>query len=579
MMTSLVDAESVLAIDIGSLNTRALLFDLVDGTYHFISASVAPTTAGVPFNDISEGVHIALTRLQNITGRKLVSDEAALILPSQEDGSGIDRLALTCSAGSDLKIVTMGLLSDVSLQSAQRLAGTTYSKVVEAIGLNDRRRQEAQLDAILQAKPDVVLIAGGTEKGATRSVSKQIELMALACRLMPKDPRPKVLYCGNQGIKKKILEVLERETTVDMAPNIRPSIDQEDLAPAETILAKMTAKLRKQEIVGLEGLASLASAPLLPSAFALGRMMRFSSELSEISKATLGLDLGSNSTTLAVARDGNLQLSVFRDLGMGNSLQSALQQIRLADVAQWVPFDLPPGVIQDYLYQKSMFPASLPLTVETLAMEQAMVRQILRLATQRMAERWPETELNFERIFAGGASLAQASTPAQSLLMVLDGIQPVGISVVMLDPYGLSQALGAIAGSNTLLPAQIIDSGAYTNLGTVLCPISTARAGATIMKVKITYEDGNQAACEVKQGSLVTLPVNNGQVAHLEIEMRHGAVLDPSLPRLKRFKVTGGLCGVVVDARSRPIRLPEDPAKRREVLAHWINNLEDRRAA
>ena len=40
----------------------------------------------------------------------------------------------------------------------------------------------------------------------------------------------------------------------------------------------------------------------------------------------------------------------------------------------------------------------------------------------------------------------------------------------MLDPYGLSQALGAVAASNTLLPAQIIESGAYTNLGTVICP-------------------------------------------------------------------------------------------------------------
>src|SRR5512142_1759041 len=126
-MTSLVDAESVLAIDVGSFNTRALLFDVVDGQYHFISSAVAPTTAGAPFRDISEGVHIALERLQEITGRHLIGSEAQLILPSQNDGSGVDRLALTCSAGGDLNIVTTGLLGDVSLLSAQRLAGTTYS--------------------------------------------------------------------------------------------------------------------------------------------------------------------------------------------------------------------------------------------------------------------------------------------------------------------------------------------------------------------------------------------------------------------------------------------------------------------
>src|SRR5574338_1399993 len=193
-MTSLVDAESVLAIDIGSLNTRALLFDVVDGQYHLISAAVAPTTAGLPFRDISEGVHIALTRLQEITGRTLASTEAQLILPSHSDGSGVDRLVITCSAGEDLRVVAMGLLSDVSQQSAQRLAGTSYAKIVENIGLNDRRRVETQLDALVQSNADVIIIAGGTEKGATRSVYKLADLVLMACKVLPKDRRPKVLY-------------------------------------------------------------------------------------------------------------------------------------------------------------------------------------------------------------------------------------------------------------------------------------------------------------------------------------------------------------------------------------------------
>ncbi len=578
-MTSLVDAESVLAIDIGSLNTRALLFDVVDGQYHLISAATAPTTANAPYHDILEGVHIALSRLQEITGRAFMNAEAQLIIPSQGNGSGVDRLALTCSAGEDLNIITIGLLSDVSLQSSQRLAGTTYSRVVEKIGLNDHRRMDMQLDAILRARPDIVILAGGTEKGATRSIVKLADLMVMACRVLPKDRRPKVLYCGNSALTKRVKESLERETIVVTAPNIRPSIDVEDLTPAETVLAKMTAKLRLMQLGGLENLASLSSVPLLPSAFALGRMMRFSSELSDLSKATLGVDLGASATTLAVATAENLQLSVSRTLGMGPGLQQALQQVRLEDVMRWIPFDIPEDDVRDYLYQKSLFPAMIPMTRETLAIEQAMARQILLQATQEMVERWPEMELSFERIFVGGATLAQAPTPAQSLLMLLDGLQPAGINVVMLDPYGLSQALGAIAGSNTLLPAQIVESGAYANLGTVLCPVSDARPGSVILKLKITYENNNESRVEIKQGSLVPLPIRSGQAAHIEVETLHGAVLDPCLPRLKRFKIIGGLCGAVVDARGRPIQLPDDPTKRHEQLTRWARSLEERRLA
>jgi hypothetical protein len=578
-MTSLVDAESVLAIDIGSLNTRALLFDVVDGQYHFISSAIAPTTAGAPFNDISEGVHIALTRLQEITGRGLVNNEAQLILPAQPDGSGVDRLALTCSAGADLSILTTGLLADVSLLSAQRLAGTTYSKLVENIGLNDHRRLETQLDAILQSRPDIVIIAGGTEKGATRSVGKQVELVAMACKILPKENRPKVLYCGNTSISKRVKELLERDTVLVVAPNIRPSIDQEDLSPAEYILAKMVAKLRTLQIGGLEDLAALCSSQVLPSGYAMGRMMHFSSELSDQSKSTLGIDLGASAATLALASADDLQLCVFRALGMGAGLSGALQQIRLEDITRWIPFDIPDEAARDYLYQKSLFPSMLPITREALAIEQAAARQILRYATRGMLARWPGTDLSFERVFVGGAVLAQAPTPAQCLLMILDGLQPVGITVIVQDPHGLSQALGAIAGSNTLLPAQIMESGAYVNLATVLSPVSSAKPGTTILKLKITYEDGSETRVEVKQGSLVLLPIRSGQMVHLEADTLHGTVLDPSMPREKRFKITGGLCGAIVDARGRPFSLPEDPTRRREQLISWANALEDHRPA
>lgn len=577
-MTSLVDAESVLTIDIGSVNTRALLFDVVDGHYHYIASASGPTTSGAPYFDIREGVKSALMGLQTITGRVLMGKDSLIVLPSQADGAGVDRLALTSSAGEDLKLVTMGLLSDVSLQSAQRLAGTTYGKLVDSIGLSDRRRIDAQIDALHQAQPDVVIIAGGSERGATRSVNKMVELVMMACKDLEKENRPKVLYCGNSALAKRVKDTLERDVVVALSPNIRPSIDQEDITPAESLLAKITARLQTLHIGGLDALVKISSAPLLPSAYALGRIMRFSSELSDLSKPTLGLDLGASAVTLAVASPEALQLNVFRSLGIGGSLPAALEQIPLEDVARWVPVEVTLDELRDYLYQRSLFPASVPVTPEALAIEQAMIRQILRCASQQLTERWPETQNSFERIFVSGAALTDTQSPAQSLLMVLDGLQPLGINVIMLDPYGLSQALGAIASINTLLPAQIIESGAYANLGTVICPISDARPGTVILKVGVSYEDGSETQVEVKQGTIVPLPVRNGQVAHLQVETQHGAILDPFLPRLKRFKIVGGVCGAVVDARGRPIALSGDAAKRREQLTRWMRAVEDRRA-
>jgi hypothetical protein len=576
-MTSLIDAESVLTVDVGSVNTRVLLFDVVEGQYHFISAAMAPSTTGFPFRDISEGFHVALQRLQEITGRTFVDREYNLILPSQPDGTGVDRLAVSFSVGEDINMVTMGLLSDVSLQSADRLAGSTYGRVIERIGLNDSRRPEVQLDAILQARPDVIIVSGGTEKGATRSVFKLIELAGMACKVLPKENRPVLIYCGNGALSKRVKETLGNEIVAGIAPNIRPTIDQEDLDPAQTLLARAVAKVRMRQINGLEQLSSISSVPLTPGVYGFGRMMRFLSDLYDPVKGVLGVDVGASTTTMAVGKAGSLQLNVLRPLGLGTAFPSVLQGGRIEELMQWISHPLSEAAVRDYIYQKSIRPGTLPLNDESLSIEQAAARLILSLGIQRMQERWPGTHLAFDLVILSGAVFANAPTPAQSLLMALDGIQPVGVGVFLLDPYSLTQSLGTIAASNTVLPVQVKDSGVYVNLGTVISPVSDAKPGTVILKIHMTIDGENENRIEIKQGSLTVLPIRNGQVANLTVETLSGTVLDPARPRMKTFKVIGGACGVVVDSRGRSLTLPADQGKRLDLLHRWERTLEDRR--
>ena len=55
MPASLVQNESILAIDVGTSVTRAVLFDVVEGQYRFVAAGKAPSTAEAPFKDIGIG--------------------------------------------------------------------------------------------------------------------------------------------------------------------------------------------------------------------------------------------------------------------------------------------------------------------------------------------------------------------------------------------------------------------------------------------------------------------------------------------------------------------------------------------
>jgi hypothetical protein len=183
MPTSLVEGNSLLAVDVGATTTRAVLFDVVEGVYRFLAIGQAPSTAEAPFKNIGLGVRDAIESIQTVTGKTFLNAEHNLIVPAQPDGSGVDSFAATLSAGPAIRIAIVGLLSDVSMESARRLAETTYSRIVERLGLADLRRPEEQIDSLLRARPDLILLTGGTDGGAARSVQKMLDTVGLRCCL------------------------------------------------------------------------------------------------------------------------------------------------------------------------------------------------------------------------------------------------------------------------------------------------------------------------------------------------------------------------------------------------------------
>jgi hypothetical protein len=569
MSNSIVDAESVLAVDVGNVHTRAMLIEVVEGEYRFIASGIAPSTGNAPFRDIGEGVHRAVQNLQEIVGRNLIDSGNRLIIPSQVNGSGVDRMLVTYSVGAELRVVVTGLLADVSLESARHLANTTFSRVVEMTGLNDRRRSEVLLDAILQAQPDLMILAGGTENGASRSVFKMAEITIMLCRLLPTEKRPEILYAGNQALGKRIVDVLEKWTPTHLAPNVRPTIDVEDLSAAQDILANVVTKIRMRQIGGLEGLSQQVSSPPIPTATAFGRMITFLSKIYDSSKGVLGLNVGASATIIAASVAGKLSLNVL-PFGQGSGVSQFMQPDQLAEIAKWLPVHCAPDVIHDYLAQKVTFPSSVPMNTETLAIEQAIARVVIHRAFQQTLARYPNLGTTFEPIMASGAVLNMAPTPAQSLLMLLDGIQPTGVTTLVLDQNGILPGLGAIARINQVLPVQVLESGAFLNLGTVISPVSDARYGTPILRVRLEYDTGNDTRMDIRQGSINVLPLQNGQTARIHFQALRTVEITPGHPReLESFKIVGGACGAIIDARGRPVVLPADASRRREMLKKW----------
>jgi uncharacterized protein (TIGR01319 family) len=582
MTTSMVDAESLLSIDVGGINTRVALFDVVDGRYRYLGSGSAATTVYAPYFDIGEGIRAALDRLQMATGRVLVGNDERLIIPARDDGSGVDTLVATMSAGPPLNVVVLGLLEQVSLESARRLATTTYARVIETISLNDRRKPEQRIDTLLRLRPDLVLAAGGTDRGASQSVMKLLESIGLASYLMPEEQRPEVLFAGNQALLDDIDASLGKVVRVHYAPNLRPALDAEQLGAAQVRLSDIYRSVRSHKVSGVEELDAWAGGGLLPTAAAFGRVIRFLGEVYDSTKAVMGIDVGASATTIASVFNSELTLSVFPQYGLGQSVARLLEHTSLEAISRWMYQDVSADYLRDYLYQKSAYPASIPVTPEELDIEQALARQVMQMAIRRAASGYPAKSKRygssllpwFEPIVASGSVLTRAPNLGQSMLMLLDGIQPTGVTTVVLDQSHITPALGAAAAINPVLAVQVLETGTLQNLGTVVSLIGKARFGSPVLRARMVYEDGNETPMEVKQGSIVVLPLPAGQSARLHLTpLQRFDVGMGGAGRGGGLRVVGGALGVVVDARGRPLRVPDDPARRRELIHRWRQTL------
>lgn len=578
MATSLIDADSLLAIDVGSINTRASLFDVVDGSYRFLASGSAPTTAHAPYFDIGEGIRMALDRLQAITGKTLIGADEQLILPSKADGSGVDKVCATLSVGQPLKIVAVGLLEDVSLDSVRRLASSTYARLMDTISLTDRRKTETRMDTILRIRPDLILVAGGTEGGASQSVLKLLDAIGLACYLMPQEQRPEVLYAGNQALKPQVQEALGKLAPVTFAPNVRPTLTEEDLEPAIVHLASVYRSVRSRKLTGVQELDAWAGGGLIPTATGFGRVIRFLSRVYDQSKGVLGIDVGAFATTLAAAFSGELYMGVHSHLGMSANLTQGWDLNEGGELMRWLHLPVPPQYVRDYLHNKFLFPGSLPATAEDLDIEQAVARQLMRSALLKTSEGFPSRVYRygpqltpwFEPVFASGAVITQAPSPAQSLLMLLDGLQPTGVTTLAVDYNHILPSLGAAAATNPVLAVQVLEPNTFVSLGTIISPISEARPGTPILRVRMVQDDNSETSLEIKQGSLEMLHLPIGKVARLELRPLQRTDIGMGVAgRGGGLRVVGGVLGVIIDARGRPLRLPDDAVQRREMIEKW----------
>lgn len=586
-MEEVLELESILVADCGSVATRAALIDLVGGEFRLVAAGETATTVEVPWSRISIGVREAVRQIERLTGRVLLSGQEQLIVPEREDGSGVDAFVATVDAAAPLQVAVVGLIGRFSVDSLLKATEGSYIVVRNVVAKDDRMSDSggessmvAMVRDALRHRPDAILLGGGIEGGAVAPVLEAAMDVAAALAASEEGGKVHVVFAGNRDARTEIVRILGDSTNLHVVDNVRPTLAEEDLGAAQEELLRLYRETKMGRVPGFGELKSWVSAPVMTTAEGLELALRYLSRAYQLD--TLAVDVGGSATHVAGVIGGRLGSTVSAQLGMGYSIRHILDEVGIDRILRWLPFEMEADRAYNQILNKALRPMTVPETVEGLLLEQAAAREAISLTVERARGRWLGNGAGpyeghvrpVDLIVGRGGVLSRAPVRGQAALILLDAIQPRGICVLALDQASLLPQLGALASLHPVAAAQVLARDGVLRLGTVISLTGSGKEGGVAVKLKIDYDDGQSLRVEVPYGAVEVIPLAENRRA--VVELRPSSQFDVGLGKKGKGATTeldGGVLGIIVDARGRPLSLPADGEKRRAKIREWMGEL------
>lgn len=568
-------ARTVLYLDIGTVNTRVSLFDYRDQSYLFIGAASAATSGGDSNYSIYSGVVDAVRKLERATKRRFLDQNSNFVIPMKLGITGVDQIGFSYTCTSDPRIALMGLTRTGSLQNLRNLLANTGIRPVVEICATDGLDISENIDRLLNADPRIVILAGGTEIGAEKAVYRLGEILMLACKSLTREQRPEILFMGSALAGQQMERVFSKISDFSYAPNVLEigSIGHSSL---DSLLSVMNRNAEKQ-VSGLKDLVERSKTTGVPGEFAFGRSVRLMSRLIKENQHVLGIDIGSDHTVVAKAKNLDLSLEVL-PLGMGKRITELLNNFELSELQSWIGFQIKESEVQDYICNKSVYPDLVPGNQYSAQIEQALTRFVLKKCAKEAGMNSILRDGSLGMVLLCGSVVRNVEDPGDSLLIGMDGLHPFGAVDYFLDMNGLTSAVGALAQLNPILISHIMNASTFLNLGKVITPYfnqknSKIQDGKKFMSVAVRDDAGNVRKFDVPRGRIYRIPLDFGKNYELDFLKIPKEVSIPGVRTWTPLGFKSGCFGIVFDTRGDALELPKDRTSQISKLKFWKDEL------
>ena len=266
--------KPVLLIDFGSTYTKVTAVD-VDGE-RILGHAQAYTTIQT---DVNDGLNEAIDRLTQKTG-PLAFEK---------------RYACSSAAGG-LRMVTSGLVPELTAEAARQASLGAGAKVMKVFSF---QLTEDDVREILDIRPDILLLVGGTDGGNSECILSNARTLAASDFHFP------VVIAGNRSCARECERILAGHE-VYVCENVMPKFGVLNTEPTRKKIREIFLT-RIIEAKGLTKAAALTNGILMPTPSAVLKAMRLLAEGCE-GEAGLGdlvaVDVGGATTDVYSMADG-----------------------------------------------------------------------------------------------------------------------------------------------------------------------------------------------------------------------------------------------------------------------------------
>jgi uncharacterized protein (TIGR01319 family) len=314
-----------------------------------------------------------------------------LLPPSIQKGPFVCKLASSSAAGG-LGMVTIGLIPQLSAEAARRTALGAGAKVRKVFSF---RLSAKEIQELEELKPDILLLAGGTDGGNTEVIlenARQIGASGIRCP---------IVIAGNKAVADEVNAILMQAGKITLlTENVMPEVNILNVEPAREMIRKVFIE-RIIEAKGLKKAEDFVEGILMPTPTAVLQSARLLSQGTN-SERGLGdlvvVDVGGATTDVhSIGMGDPVQAGVVRkglpeplakrtvegDLGIRYNAVSILQLLGPDRLQK--DLRLPLSEISKKIGSLSQNPSLLPSSEEDWDLDFALAAGAVRAAMERHA--------------------------------------------------------------------------------------------------------------------------------------------------------------------------------------------------